>query len=361
MNSKKRKGESVKGILLAGNIGKAVFISLLLLLATTFVASALLPCDHNVEVLDTCCNTGTTEGWFYNGTGWQPSDPEHPDYTPLFNLSVDGDEYWAYCTNYTVPLNKSDTFNASIYRAEPSCKNNSIAHILNNWTHSCTDCVNVSAGQSAIWYFTYINDTGFCSLGMPLYNHTATPGDPEWESNWIPDCAAHQEACDFINASINKSVPYNINIAPSFGNFPRGTPIALEATVGYCDGIDRENVTVRFNAGTCTFTESGTNVYEYKTSDGKLKATLICDASVNSVKVTAQVTDMKWFESVDPAGCSNPKEYQETLRIINITSDANFNFYTQKVPVLTPFGIVALIGLLSLVVVLSIHKSKGKG
>ena len=32
-----------------------------------------------------------------------------------------------------------------------------------------------------------------------------------------------------------------------------------------------------------------------------------------------------------------------------------------KVPVLTPFGIAALIGLLSLVVVLSIHKSKGKG
>jgi uncharacterized repeat protein (TIGR01451 family) len=320
-----KKGKSVRSILFAKNIGKAVVISLLLLLSTTFVASAQPPC-YNVEVLGACCDTNCpwkTWGWFYNETA-TPADWEYSikDCTVLFNLSVDGDEYWAYCTNYTVPLYTGDKFNASIYTAEPTCKNNSIAHILNNWTHTCSDCANVSAGQSAIWYFAYINDT-FCSGGAPEYNHTA---DPPVESYWIPNCTAHSEACDFINASINESVPYNITLTPSTGSYVKGTPIPLEAEVDYC-GVE-EVVTVVFETDAGNFSESGTKVHENVTTNGKAGATLVCDAE--SANVTARVKDMKWFESVDPAGCSNPKEYQETLRIINITDDAAFTFYTQS-------------------------------
>lgn len=333
MNDKKSKSVSGTGILFAKNIGKAVFISLLLLLATTFVASA--QCNHNLTVLGVCCDDDClhkTWGWFYNETSgnWNYTDPAHPDCTVLFHLqdNTDGEDYYAYCTNYTVPLGLNDKFNASIYTAETSCKNNSRAHILNNWTYDCNnDCDNISAAQSAIWFFSYINES-FC-LGVggttPTYNHTAEPGDPGWESNWIPNCSAHPKACDFINASINKSVPYTITIDPSSGSFPTETPVLLNATVTYCLGAVGEQVTVRFEADNASCNFNGGSDYETKTVDGIANATLTCGAGVESVNVTAQVKDMKWFEMVDPTGC-NLKEYQETLRIINLTDDVNFNF-----------------------------------
>ena len=333
MNDKKSKSVSVIGILFAKNIGKAVFISLLLLLATTFVASA--QCDHNLTVLDVCCDMSCsyyTNGWFYNETSgnWNYTDnpPYGGDCTVLFHLQddTDGEDYYAYCTNYTVPLRLDDKFNASIYTAKTSCKNNSRAYILNNWTRDCSsDCDNISAAQSAIWFFSYI-DENFCLGGTtPTYNHTAKPSESGWESNWIPNCSAHPKACDFINASINKSVPYTITIDPSSGSFSAGTPVMLNATVTYCLGAVEKEVTVRFEADNTSCKFNGGSDYETKTVDGIANATLTCGAGVESVNVTAQVKDMKWFEIVDPTGC-NLKEYQETLRIINLTDDANFTF-----------------------------------
>ena len=301
----------------------ALLAALLCITSLSSVASAQ-PCDHNVTVLDICCNTTQTFGWFYNETSgkWNYSSTEHPDYTPLFHLDVDGNKYYAYCINYEVPLRVGDTFNASKYIAEPTCKNNSIAYILNNWTIDCDHCDNVSAGQSAVWYFWYINET-FCSLGTPRYNHTATPGDPGWESNWIPNCTAHPLACEFINESINKSVPYNITISPKTGSYVKGTPVKLKAKVDYCLGGVGEEVTVVFKTDAGYFNESGGSVYKNKTVNGIAKATLVCNEK--SANVTVRVKDMNWFEIVDPTGCNG--EYQETLRIINITDDAKFSFY----------------------------------
>ena len=359
MNNKKSKGEgkgvSNTGVLFAKNIGKAAFIFLLLLIATTFVASAQPqpPCDHNVSVESICCDANTTEGWFYYDAYdmWAPID----HWTYLFNLSVDGWVFDAYCINFIKGLGPEDTFNASIYPAEPSCKNNSIAYILDNWTHNCLNCTNVSAAQSAIWYFWYINDTGFCSLGEPQYNHTALPNQTGWESNWIPNCSAHQKACTFINTSINKSVPHDITITPISGSFPAGTPVELEATVYYCDGESKEEVTVIFEADNGIFNESGTNVYEAVTSGGKANATLICDESVDSVTVKTRVKDMKWFEIIDPTGCQGA-QYQETIKIVNITDDAHFRFYTHKVPALSLPFIIVLAVMMSVIAVAAIRK-----
>ncbi|MCK4732384.1 MAG: carboxypeptidase regulatory-like domain-containing protein, partial [Methanophagales archaeon] len=199
-----------------------------------------------------------------------------------------------------------------------------IAYILNNWIIDCAHRDNVSAGQSAVWYFVYINEI-FCRDGTPEYNHTAKP---PVESNWIPNCAVHPEACDFINASINQSVPYNVTITPKTGSYVKGTPIPLEATVDYCDGESKEEVTVVFGTDAGNFSESGTKVYENVTTNGKAGATLVCDAE--SANVTARVKDMKWFEIVDPTGCNG--EYQPTLRIINLTDDANFTFSAAPEP-----------------------------
>ncbi|MBE9573284.1 MAG: DUF11 domain-containing protein, partial [Proteobacteria bacterium] len=285
-------------------------------------ASALPPCDHNVTVIDLfCIGAGdTTTGWFYNETGWHPAT----DHTPLFHLrdNTDGEDYYGFCINYTVPIGEGDVFNASIDTAEPTCKNNSIAYILNNWTIDGAHCANVCAGQSAVWYFSYIYEP-FCNLGDPKYNHTATPTDPGWESNWIPNCTAHQKACDFINASINQSVPYNISISPNTGSSVKGTPILLEANVSYCLEEVGAEVTVVFKTDCGNFSESGSAVYENQTIDGKRNATLVCD--LDSANVTVQVKDMKWFEIVDPLGCQET-DYQPTLRIINLTDDANFTF-----------------------------------
>ena len=362
MMNKKSKGEGVSntGVLFAKNIGKAAFIFLLLLIATTFVASAQPqpPCDRNVSVEDVCCAEvgNTTEGWFYHSGSWWPSKPN----TRLFNLTIDGGVFDAYCINILKGLTSGYTFNASIYPAAPTCKNNSIAYILNNWTHSCAHCTNVSAAQSAIWYFRYINDTGFCILGEPKYNHsdTTTPSSPEWESNWIPNCSAHHEACDFINASINKSVPYDIDITPSSGSFPLGTPVELEATVDYCAGENATEVTVILKADKGIFNESGGNSYKNKTSDGKLKATLICNASVDSVNVKARVEDAKWFEIVDPTGCPDQEDYQETIIITNITDDAHFSFHTHRVPALSLPLIIFLAAMMSVIAIAAIRKRK---
>jgi hypothetical protein len=77
-----------------------------------------------VTVLEVLCTGDTTAGWFYNTTtGWVYSTT---DYTPLLHLQVDTEDFWGYCVNYEVPVHTSDVFNASIYTAEPTCKNNSI-------------------------------------------------------------------------------------------------------------------------------------------------------------------------------------------------------------------------------------------
>ena len=355
MNNKKGDGKSViRGILFAENIGKAVFIFLLLLLATTFVASAQ-PCNHSVTVQGWCCEN-KTEAWFYYESGyWSPVTIQQG--TALFNLSIDGELFDAYCINPEIVLKRNDTFNASIYQAEPSCGNNSIAYILNNWTQDCVDCNIINASQSAIWYFWFI-DEPVCSLGEPAqYNHTALPNQTGWVSNWIPVCTAHQKACDFINASINKSVPYSISITPSSGSFPAGTPIELEARVSYCAGEGKEGVTVLFGASNgCTF-ESGNSTFENTTINDKAQAMLTCDPSVDSVTVTAGVKDMKWFEIIDPKGC-NVEDYQETIRIVNITDNAQFRFYTNRVPTLSLPLIIVLAVMMSVIAITAIRKKK---
>ena len=143
----------------------ALLAALLCIASLSSAASAR--CDHYVEVLSVCCGPYTTAGWFYNGTSWSYYSGADAR-TVLFQLRIDGDEYNAFCINFTGPIDVGDTFNASKYTAEPTCKNNSIAYILNNWTIDCTHCDNVSAGQSAVWYFWYINET-FCRLGTPQY------------------------------------------------------------------------------------------------------------------------------------------------------------------------------------------------
>jgi len=351
-----RKGKSVTSVLLARNIAKAAFIFLLLLAVTTAVASA--ECEWNVTVEDYCYGTPPqTEGWLYNTatSSWTYGTQA----TALIQLNINGDEFDSYCIDPETLIDIGYTFNASIYAAEPSCKNNSIAYILDNWTHSCagSDLPNVSAAQSAVWYFWYLNDT-FCSIGEPKYNHTALPNQTGWESRWIPNCTAHPEACAFINASINKSVPYKIGITPSAGSFPEGTPIELEATVDYCAGEGGEEVTVVFETDNGNFTENGSAVYENETVNGIARATLICNPDVESVTVTARAKDMKWFEIIDPTGCQET-EYQATIsKFVNITDDANFSFYTRKVPVLSLPFILFLAVMLSVIALSAIRRSK---
>ena len=306
-----------------------------------------------MTVEDACCLI-KTEGWFYNTTTSNWSYRLLP--AALIQLNISGDEFDAYCINPEKPIDIGYTFNASIYAAEPTCKNNSIAHILNNWTHSCDHCSNVSAAQSAIWYFWYLNDS-FCSRDTPKYNHTALPNQTGWESRWIPNCTFHPKACTFINASINRSVPYNIGITIGSGSFPAGTPIELVATVSYC-GEAGENVTVVFETDKGTFSDNGSAVYETETSNGIARATLICDPDIESVTVTARVKDRTWFEIVDPSGCQET-EYQATIsKFVNITDDANFRFYTRKVPALSLPFIIFLAIMLSVIAVSAIRRSE---
>jgi fimbrial isopeptide formation D2 family protein len=310
MDNRRRNGAAI--------ITKLGVISLLLL-TTALVASA--GCDHNVTLISTWCNSTTTAGWFYNGTAWNYSASTH---TPLFNLSdnTEGANYSGFCINYTVDIFEGDTFNASIYIAEPTCRNNSIAYLLNHWDiFNGSNCDNISAGQSAIWYFSYLNET-FCGNGTALYNNTAVPSDPDWESNFIPNCTAHPLACTFIDNSINKSVPYNITLKPSSGDFTGGTPVGLNATVDYCLGLGGGKVTVVFKTDAGTF-ENGSSSFENDTVDGIAIATLTCNA--DTAHVTAQIKDRYWFEVVDPIGCQ-ATNYQPTLRIIHVTDDAKFNF-----------------------------------
>lgn len=303
-------------------IRKTAILVVALLAAFLCTASlspvALAQCDRTVIVSNYCCYQEHA-GWFYSVTGWEYT-PNKP--MALFDLSVDGVHHYGFCINYTVYIDKGNTFNASIYTATPTCKNNSIAYLLNNWIIDCTHCDNVSAGQSAVWYFTYINET-FCGGGLPRYNNTATPADPEWESNWIPNCAVHPEACEFINESINKSVPYNITLTPSIGSFVEGAPVELEATVEYCLTTVGEEVTVVFETDNGVF-ENGLASFENDTAGGIARATLTCDA-VGTAHVTARVKDMSWFRIIDPIGCQLTN-YQPTLKIIDITDDAQFSF-----------------------------------
>lgn len=307
----------------------AVLAALLCLASLSPLTLAQPPCDHQVLVYDVCCDEPDggryTLGWFYNGTDWVYSKPSPDrDWTYLFGLEVDGVEYYGYCINYTAPLELGDEFNASIYSAEPSCKNNSIAYILNNWTHVCGNCDIVSAAQSAIWYFWYINESlcGTGSAGLPN-PPIIEPEQPGWESYWIPNCSAHPLACEFINEAINKSVPYNITLSPSSGDYTVGTPLELTATVEYCLEAVGAEVTVVFETDCGTFVETASPVYENDTVNGIAKAHLDCDG--DSANVTASIKDMKWFEIVDATGCEE-EVYQETLRIINVTDPAMFTF-----------------------------------
>lgn len=319
------------------------FILLCLLLLTPAVASA--ECDWNVTV-DWCCNDSFTVGWFYNTTteSWQELGGPYLAPTAWFILNISGEPFYGYCKDKDIEVGRGDIFTATISPAEPSCKNNSFAYILNTWTQSCEHCVNVSAAQSALWYFWYSDDTA-CRGATPHYNHTATPGDPGWESRWIPDCREHPEACMMINASINRSAPYWLVLTPGAGTFPQGTPLELDAVVSYCAGTGGQEVTVRFDTteSGCRFNESGTGSAEVTTSGGIAQATLWCDPGVATATVAATITDANWFELINPCD-----EHQGLIRVVKITDTAAFEFVTApQVPALSraaaPILVVALL------------------
>lgn len=282
------------------------------ILGSSGISSDLEFCETDVAVEDICC-IKTTSAWYFN-TSKNSWEYDEKVYTVLFKLNVDGVEYDAYCVDYEVPLKPGDTFEASIYRAQSSCKNNSIAYILNNWPPSCSDCSTISAAQAAIWYLWFINDS-FCSLGKPEYQHNTIP---PIESQWIPSCTVHPEACAVINESINKSVPYRISTFPSTGTFAKGETIELKTTVDYCLEAVGAEVTVVWQTDNAEF-ENGLTIFENETVDGIARTTFTCNA--DTANVTARVKNMKWFEIVEPCG-----EYQKTLSVINITDDAKFSF-----------------------------------
>jgi hypothetical protein len=325
--------------------GKALVVVCLLLLTAT-VASA--ECEWNVTV-DWCCDDNYTAGWFYNTTieNWTYASLDDAA-TVWFILNISGEPFYGYCKDKDIVVGRFYTFNATIIPAEPSCKNNSIAYILNTWPQSCAHCENVSAAQSALWYFWYSEDTA-CRLATPHYNHSARPGETGWESRWIPDCTAHPEACSMINASINRSVPYKLKLTPSSGSFPRVAPIELEAVVSYCEGTGQDEVTVRFVTGPgCSFSESGTESAEVNTTGGRARATLKCDPSVDTATVSATIKDANWFELIMPCD-----EHQGLIRVVNIPPhNASFEFVTSKVPALSRSAALIL-GFLLLVVALT--------
>ncbi|MBK5191152.1 MAG: hypothetical protein JJE19_06635, partial [Methanosarcinales archaeon] len=79
---------------------------------------------------------------------------------------------------------------------------------------------------------------------------------------------------------------------------------------------------------------------------------------IESVTVTARVKDRTWFEIVDPSGCQET-EYQATIsKFVNITDDANFRFYTRKVPALSLPFIIFLAIMLSVIAVSAIRRSE---
>ncbi|RLI81795.1 MAG: hypothetical protein DRP01_10575, partial [Archaeoglobales archaeon] len=128
---------------------KKMFVLGALIALVSVIPTALAECEHHIIIEDACCTNYETYGWLYNiSTGqWEyiPHDDVHR-YTWLFNLSINQTYYYnALCTDIYTPVNIGDEYNASIYKAVPSCRNNSIAYILNNWILSCNDCENVSA------------------------------------------------------------------------------------------------------------------------------------------------------------------------------------------------------------------------
>jgi hypothetical protein len=309
-------------------IGKT-FLVVSLLLVTATVASA--ECEWNVTV-DWCCEESYTAGWFYDAAteSWTYAIGPWDALAAWYIFNINGERYYGYCKDFDISVAHNDTFNATIISAEPSCTNNSIAYLLNTWTQSCAHCANVSAAQSALWYFWYNEDTS-CRLATPRYNHTARPGDPSWESRWIPDCTEHPEACMMINASINKSVPYNLMLTPSSGSYPRGMSIALEAVVDSCEGTGQEAAIVRFETEPgCSFIESGTESAEVLTTKGRARATLRCDPSIDTARVSATIKDANWFELIIPCD-----EHQGLIKVVNITDDASFGFVTSKAPALS--------------------------
>ncbi|MCK4731441.1 MAG: hypothetical protein KAT65_03190 [Methanophagales archaeon] len=83
---------------------------------------------------------------------------------------------------------------------------------------------------------------------------------------------------------------------------------------------------------------------------------MVCDASVDSVTVTARVEDAKWFKIVDPTGCQGT-QYQETIGIVNITAkDAHFSFYSHKVPALSPPFIIVLAVIMSIIAIAAVSR-----
>ena len=90
----------------------ALLAALLCIASLSSAASA--QCDHYVEVLSVCCDSTTpppyaTAGWFYNGTSWSYYSGADAR-TVLFQLRIDGDEYNAFCINFTGPIDVGDTF-----------------------------------------------------------------------------------------------------------------------------------------------------------------------------------------------------------------------------------------------------------
>ncbi|HDS45798.1 MAG TPA: hypothetical protein ENN68_06890 [Methanomicrobia archaeon] len=311
-------------------LGKALCV-VCLLLATATIAAA--ECEWNVTV-DWCCNGSYSAGWFYNTTdeNWTYAIGPWDAAAVWFRLNISGEPFYGYCKDFDINVTRNASFNATIIPAEPSCKNNSFAYVLNTWTQSCADCENVSAGQAAFWYFWY-SDAASCRTGIPFYNHTARPTEPGWESRWIPDCAVHPEACTMINASINKSVPYKLALTPSSGTYPPGTPVELEAVVQFCAGTDPDEVTVRFETEPgCALIESGTDVVAVMTSGGIARATLWCEPSVAHATVSATINDAYWFELIIPCD-----DHQGLIRVVNIPPDnAAFRFVSApQVPALS--------------------------
>ncbi len=331
-------------------MGEALIVLCLLLLTVTVASAA---CEWNVTV-DWCCDGHYTAGWFYDTTtgNWTYAIGPIDAQTVWFILNISGDRFYGYCKDFDIVVARNDTFNATIVPAEPSCKNNSIAYILNTWTLSCEHCENVSAAQSALWYFWYSDDTA-CRSATPHYDHTATPGENGWESRWIPNCSVHPEACSMIDASINKSVPYKLMLTPSSGSYPQGMPIELEAAVIYCEGTGPEEVTLRFETlPGCYFNDSGTWSTEVTTTNGSARAILCCDPGVANATVAATILDAHWFELIFPCD-----EHQGLIRVVNITPDnASFEFVTSKVPALSRAAALILVFLLLVVALIAIAR-----
>jgi len=314
---------------------KAVIMGLMMAVMMVIVAGVAMAqfCNNEISI-PSVCPGGTppsTSGWLYDTLNLTYDYQIRP--TVLFTLLINGtDSYSSLCADPYTPVTSGITFNATIYSATPTCNNASIAYILNNWTIDCAHVDNISAAQSAVWYFVFLNDS-VCTSGNPQYNHSANPGDPGWESNWIPDCNAHPLACNFINSSINKSVPYDITLSAT-PPYIAGNTIPIQAQVSYTSGTDRKEVQILFTVDNplCYF-DNGSQSYTKQTTGGIAKANLTC-GNAGIVAVNATIKDAKWFSYVDPTNC-NLEDYQATLIIENITAQTTLNIQELQPPTFT--------------------------